>query len=281
LPLSLLWLQISSLEEKMKPMKWIVAIALFCFVPAARCVTNGTLDNSLHPNVGTIVAEYLTPGVKNSACTGTLISPQVFLTAGHCVALLQQMFHVTQVWVTFDPVFSSSATLYPGTMHLNPAYPGKGASDPEDLGVIVLDSPVVGIAPAVLPALGLLNQMSANGSLRNTLFTIVGYGATDTLFGGGPPDANEGEGTRRFATEGFLALNPNLVKLNQNTVFGYGGSSHGDSGGPNFLGAASGGYCVLVAITIGGDPWGIEQNVAYRLDTPEARTFLGQFAPLP
>jgi hypothetical protein len=266
----------------MKLVKWIVVIAMLCGSPAAQCVTNSTLDNYLHPNVGTIVAEYLTPGVKSSACTGTLISPRVFLTAGHCVALLQGMFHVTQVWVTFDPVFSSTSTnLYPGTMHLNPLYPGKGASDPEDLGIIMLDSPVVGITPAALPSLGLLDQMQSNGSLRNSLFTIVGYGATDTLFGGGAPDANEGEGTRRFATEGFLALNQNLIKLNQNSVFGYGGSSHGDSGGPNFLNSSGSAPSVLVAITIGGDPWGIEQNVAYRLDTPEARAFLGQFVPLP
>lgn len=262
--------------------KSLLVIALFCSAPTARCVTNSTLDGTLHPNVGTIVAEYRTPGVKSSACTGTLIAPRVFLTAGHCVALLQEMFHVTQVWVTFDPVFSSTSTnLYSGTMHLNPLYPGKGASDPEDLGIIVLDSPVVGIAPAALPALGLLDLMSANGTLRNSLFTIVGYGATDTLFGGGAPDASEGEGTRRFATEGFLALNPNLIKLNQNTVFGYGGSSHGDSGGPNFLNSGNGGPSILVAITIGGDPWGIEQNVAYRLDTTEARSFLTRYVALP
>ena len=266
----------------MKLVKCIAVIALLCWSPAARCVTNGTFDSNLHPNVGTIVAEYRTPGVKSSACTGTLISPSVFLTAGHCVALLQGIFHVTQVWVTFDPVFSSTSTnLYSGTMHLNPLYPGKGASDPEDLGIIVLDSPVVGITPAALPSLGLLDVMQSNGNLRNSLFTIVGYGATDTLFGGGAPDANEGEGTRRFATEGFLALNKDLIKLNQNTVFGYGGSSHGDSGGPNFLNSGSGRAPVLVAITIGGDPWGIEQNVAYRLDTLEARAFLGQFVPLP
>jgi hypothetical protein len=263
-------------------MKWILAIALLCYPPAARCVTNSNLDNGLHPNVGTIVAEFLTPGVKDKACTGTLISPSVFLTAGHCVALLQGMFHVTQVWVTFDPVFSSTSTnLYPGTMHLNPLYPGRGASDPEDLGIIVLDSPVVGITPAALPSLGLLDGMQKNGILRNSLFTIVGYGATDTLFGGGAPDANEGEGTRRYATEGFLALNQNLIKLNQNTVFGYGGSSHGDSGGPNFLNSSNGAPSQLVAITIGGDPWGIEQNVAYRLDTLQARAFLGQYVPLP
>ena len=102
-----------------------------------------------------------------------------------------------------------------------------------------------------------------------------------TLFGGGAPDANEGEDTRRYATEGFPALNQNLIKLNQNTVFGYSGSSHDDSGGPNFLNSINGGPSILVAITIGGDPWGIEQNVAYRLDTPQARAVLGQFVLCP
>ena len=264
----------------MKWLKNLFAITLLSWTSSAFSVTNGNLDNNRHGNVGTIVAEFLTPGVKDRACTGTLISATVFLTAGHCVALLQAK-GVPQVWVTFDPVFTSTAALYPGTMFLNPAYPGRGASDPEDLGVIVLDSPVVGITPAALPSLGLLDRMAADGDLKNTLFTIVGYGATDTVFGGGRPDASVAEGTRRYAIEGFTALNPDLLKLNQNQVFGYGGSSHGDSGGPNFLGAGNNETSILAAITIAGDPWGIEQNVAYRLDTPEARTFLGQFVILP
>lgn len=264
----------------MRWLKELLAIALLSWTSSAFSVTNGTLDNNRHGNVGTIVAEYLTPGVKDQACTGTLISATVFLTAGHCVAFLQGK-GVPQVWVTFDPVFTSTAVLYSGTMHLNPAYPGRGTSDPEDLGVIVLDSPVVGITPAVLPSLGLLDRMAADGSLKNTLFTIVGYGATDTVFGGGSPDANLGRGTRRYALEGFTALNPDLLKFNQNEVFGYGGSSHGDSGGPNFVGAGNNETSILAAITIAGDPWGIEQNVGYRLDTPEARTFLGQFVILP
>jgi Trypsin len=273
----------------MKLMKWIIAVALVSLVslapwtPSSLGITNGSLDNSRHPEVGVIVAEYKTPGVKDSACTGTLISPTVFLTAGHCIFLLQEMFGVTQVWVTFDPAFSrSSPNLYPGTMHLNPAFPGHGNADPEDLGVIVLDPPIVGITPAALPSLGLLDRMSADGSLSNTLFTIVGYGATDTVFGGGPPDPTQGEGTRRYATEGFNALNPDLLRLNMNAVFGYGGSNRGDSGGPNFLGAGGNGTSIVAAITIGGDTWGIEQNVAYRLDTNEARAFLGRYVtPLP
>jgi hypothetical protein len=55
----------------------------------------------------------------------------------------------------------------------------------------------------------------------------------------------------------------------------------GDSGGPNFLGAGTNETSVIAGMTIGGDTWGNELNVAYRLDTPEARAFLGQFVILP
>ena len=266
----------------MKTIKSAAAIGLMGCSPIALCVTNGSLDGNKHPNVGTIVAEYKTPGVKDQACTGTLISQTVFLTAGHCIYLLQQVLGVTQVWVTFDPVFSTSATLYPGTMYLNPGFPGKATNgtDQHDIGVIVLDTPVEGIAPAALPTLGMLDTMFSDGSLRNTLFTIVGYGATDTVFGGGPPDTSQGKGTRRYATEGFLALT-GLLKLNMNETFGYGGGSTGDSGSPNFIGAGSRETNIIAGITVLGDPNAIEQNIAYRLDTPEARDFLGQFVILP
>jgi len=267
----------------MKRIAWIVTIALVSslpWTPIARSVTNGALDNNRHPEVGTIVAEYITPGVLDQACSGTLISPRVFLTAGHCVAILQSR-GVTQVWVTFDPVFSRSSTnLYPGTMHLNPAFPGTGASDPEDLGVIVLDNPIVGITPATLPSPGLLDRMSADHSLKNTLFTIVGYGATDTVFGGGPPNALQGKGTRRYATEGFTSLRPDTLDLNMNTVFGYGGSNSGDSGCAYFLGAGESETNIVVATGFSGDRWGTDQDLPYRLDTPEARAFLGQYVTL-
>lgn len=257
-----------------------LAVVLVAWVPNAICVTNGTVDNNRHPEVGTVVAEWISPGVKDRLCSGTLISPTVFLTAGHCIALLQGL-GITQVWVTFDPVFDpSSPNIYPGTMHLNPLYPLR-YSDPEDLGVIVLNAPIVGVTPAALPPLGLLDRMFADGSLKDTLFTIVGYGATDTVFGGGPPNAYQGRGIRRYATEGFTSLRPYLLDLNQNTVFGYGGSNNGDSGGPNFLGAGDTETTIVVAIVFSGDKWGIEQNLPYRLDTAEARVFLGQYVILP
>jgi hypothetical protein len=262
-------------------MTLIIAIAWMSRTPIARSITNGIVDNNRHPNVGSIVVDFNTPGVFQQGCSGTLIAPNVFLTAGHCIVFLRGK-GLTRVPVTFDTVITQSVTMHEGTMYLNPLYPGTGNSDPEDLGVIVLDDAIVGITPATLPSAGLLDRMSSNHSLKNTLFTIVGYGATNTLFGGGPPDATEGRGTRRFATEGFTALRPDLLDLNMNAVFGYGGGNTGDSGCAYFLGAGKGETNIVVATGYSGDRWGVAQDLPYRLDTPEARAFLVQYVtPLP
>ena len=62
-----------------------------------------------------------------------------------------------------------------------------------------------------------------------------------------------------------------------NPSTGDGGTCYGDSGGPNFLGDSN----VVAAIMITGDAVGRATNVDYRLDTPQARAFLGQYVSLP
>jgi hypothetical protein len=49
----------------------------------------------------------------------------------------------------------------------------------------------------------------------------------------------------------------------------------GDSGGPQFLGAGATETTTQVSITITGDVFCFATNVDYRLDTPQARAFLG------
>ena len=56
---------------------------------------------------------------------------------------------------------------------------------------------------------------------------------------------------------------------------------NGDSGGPNFLGAGDDETKIVAAITVTGDFMCRATNVVYRLDTDSARTFLGQYVPLP
>ena len=51
---------------------------------AAFAITNGTPDGNRHPYVGLMVA-IDSDGVPLWRCSGSLLSPTVFLTAGHCV----------------------------------------------------------------------------------------------------------------------------------------------------------------------------------------------------
>jgi hypothetical protein len=261
----------------MRKIATLLLLLVFACCRYSNAITNGTLDGNRHPNVGTIVFE-ITPGEKTWGSTGTLISPTVFLCAGHSLLFLQNILGVSQVWVSFDPVDPPTGTLHSGTMHVNPGItPGIVPGVP-DLGVIVLDEPVVGITPAALPSAGMLDRRE---NLRNELFTTVGYGATDTVFGGGPPQYPNRPGQRRYAIEGFYSLLPTTLYLSSNPELGFGGGSFGDSGAPNFLGAGDSETSIITSVAWGGDPQSLNLIQAARLDTAEAREFLGQYVILP
>jgi hypothetical protein len=80
-------------------------------------------------------------------CSGTLISPTVFLTAAHCD------IGTEQVYVTFDSQYTSKSTLYSGTFYGEPLY-NQSQNDPHDIAVVVFDRPIKGIEPAQLPTSG-------------------------------------------------------------------------------------------------------------------------------
>ena len=82
---------------------------------------------------------------------------------------------------------------------------------------------------------------------------------------------------RMVATGTLNAINPTWLRISMNVSTGNGGTCYGDSGGPNFLGTTA----VLAAITVTGDAVCRSTNVVYRLDTPSARGFLGQYVALP
>jgi secreted trypsin-like serine protease len=211
-------------------------------------------------------------------CSGSLISPTVFLTASHCTSFVESTGQ-TDIWVTFDSKFTSKSKLLHGTMHTNPLY-NQSQSDPEDIAVITLDEPVKGITPVALPKAGLLDQMKANGTLKNTLFTSVGYGIQEPKTGPGGI-THEFPMERWYAVGQFWALTDVWLKLSQNQATGDGGTCSGDSGGPQFLGAGSTETNTQVSITITGDLECFATNVDYRTDTPQARAFLDDFVALP
>jgi V8-like Glu-specific endopeptidase len=230
----------------------------------ATAITNGTFDGGGHPAVGGLVSPTQYSDGTWIYCSGTLISPTVFLTAAHCGT------EGEQVGVTFDSDYEAGDKVYYGTFHADPLYPGN-QSDAHDIAVVVFDKPIKGITPAQLPEAGSLSDLSSTQR-----FTSVGYGAYEVT--------NEPGGhrylydDRRMVTTGELnSINPTWLRISMNASTGSGGTCYGDSGGPNFLGTTN----IVAAITITGDAVCRSTNVDYRLDTESARAFLGQFVTLP
>jgi secreted trypsin-like serine protease len=237
-------------------------------VPAAAIVYGGP-DGNGHPEVGALLAPHAFSDGTWEECSGTLISPTVFLTAAHCDMGLDR------VAVTFDSVYNATTgTTHWGTWHADPAYNHR-QSDPNDLAVVVFDTAVTGITPAALPSLGQLNSLRIRDGI-----TSVGYGAQSVTKGPGGPNFHYAD-IRYVATGSVLAMNRAWIRASMNPATGDGGTCYGDSGGPNFLGAGASETNVVAGITVTGDFVCRATNVDYRLDTASARSFLGQFVALP
>jgi len=246
----------------------LALVAVLALAGTGAAITNGTPDGNAHPEVGALLAPQAFSDGTWEECTGTLIAPRVFLTAAHCDEGL------ARVKVTFDSVYTAPGTTYTGTWHADPAF-SKAQGDPHDLAVVVLDQDVPGITPARLPTLGQLDSLSHGDPI-----TPVGYGAQSVTMGKGGATFHYQD--VRYRTVGSVnAMTPTWLRASMNASTGNGGTCYGDSGGPNFLGAGATETNIVAATTITGDFVCRATNVDYRLDTPSARAFLGQFVTLP
>lgn len=248
-----------------------LAVIATAVMPAAsaNAIIGGTVDGAAHPFVAGIDARI--PGSPISTASGVLVSPTVVVTAGHGTRRFDAA-GITRARVTFDPVATDASTWYTGTIHTNPAYETQSADDPGDLGVIVLDRPVPGVTPASLPTAGELDGYGAPG-LRQGALDAVGFGISRNV--DGRPDFTS-TGTRRRAPETFASLTPAWLRSRMND-----GAQVcvGDSGSPTLMGDVAAGILTGESSLGGGrcvsEPW------YTRLDTPQARAFLGRYVPLP
>jgi hypothetical protein len=177
------------------------------------------------------------------------------VTAGHCTGQLAS----NRVWVSFDARFvPGSSTLLPGTAHTDPQW-GVSKGDTHDLSVVVLDAPVPGVTPLLLPKAGSLDK----GAIGAQSFVNVGYGYADRTF--------TFDGYRRASVSSLTNAKPTELMLTNSS----GGVCFGDSGGPRLLGS------VVAAVTSSGNKNCTGQSISYRLDTPSARGFLQQFVATP
>ena len=244
----------------------LFVVGLILAVTPAQAITYGQPDTE-HPFVGAIVVRS-SGGSGFEFCSGTLISPRVFLSAGHCtIALTEYAFNPEDVFLSFGP-----NVVDPTTWHAvdhwvtNPAYWWGPMSDPHDLGVVILKDAMNGLGFGVLaPQPGYLDGLWAAGKLTvTTTFTNVGYGSDQNM-----ADTN----VREYSVSSFRNLHKAWLYMSQNVHTGNGGTCFGDSGGPTFYTAADGSE-YLVAVTSWGDAQCKSTNNNYRADTAASLAFI-------
>ena len=262
-----------------------LTLSLICgsllLAPKTSAITYGFVDsNNTFRNTGAFIVKSPN-GEIFPICSGTMITPNVFLTASHCTLFYTRSLapNGDVAYVSLDQSIpfgslTSNKTELLRVAHVvsNPNF-NQTQSDSGDIGVLILERDVRGVTPAKLPACGLLDQLAAQNGLKKATFTNVGYGLQNRVVGGGTPffqDLNPIP--RMFSFSSFSSLNGGNLHLSQNPSTGNGGTCFGDSGGPNFL--TVNGQQLIVSITITGDSVCRSTNVAYRLDTVSAQGFL-------
>ena len=253
----------------------IVVAALF-LVPASQAITDGELDGNGHPAVVLVLMEV--NGAPAFRCSGTLLSPTIVLTAGHCAGEPGEFSGIrifAEANVQTDPTypFAGGPNTYEATAWAShPQFTGS-AFFLHDVGIIKLANPVPGVSQyGTLPGVNSLDVLKTRRGQQDVTFTAVGYGVQriNPVF--------------VVAQKVRMVAHPKLNQINGGIVGDYslllsnnastGGTCFGDSGGPNFVGTSMvvGGVTSFGLNGTSGGTGGV-----FRMDRANVQNFINSF----
>jgi hypothetical protein len=277
--------------RKLLPVSIVVLVALAVFVVPAFAITGNWVKDFEHPFVG-LVVYYDVDGEFVWRCSGSLISPTKFVTAGHCSdtgegAVSARVYFQQDAGANYDPatqvdpVSGYPEYCAPGTLGTLCATSDEiynygfanfaGFPNTRDAGLVILDQPIMLPEYGVLPAAGILDDLDTARGTQDTLFTVSGYGLTKRV------SANSALSNISYRIR--LMASSTLVNLTSKNTDGYnlqtqgngdgrGGTCSGDSGGPVFLGGPESNTIVAVT-SFGMNSLCRGTDYGYRLDRQE------------
>lgn len=266
-------------------------------LPASALGVWGGAVDTTHPQVGAMYFDFLdtgTPVIDGLVCSGSYAGESkdgehdVFLTAGHCMPPPGLGIEASDLFVSFSSNASAASTSEPvdgaiqvEELHQMPGF-GRDRGDLRDLAVLLLPAGSVdsAILPVQLAPAGYLDDLKAQGTLMFRRVQAVGYGVVPDWDSPGPTTFGF-DGKRRTGMLVINGLTKAFLQFNQNR-HGIGSGSgvcFGDSGSPQL--EPTGSTFRVVSVTSGGNGQCNASNYNYRVDTPQARAFLGQFLNLP